>query len=256
MDSSILFSFDSFVALTTLTTLEIVLGIDNIVFLAVLTERLPEEHRRSTRTTGLILAMIMRILLLLTIFWVMRLTEPLFEVPFLTEAVGEEINAPLSISGRDLILVLGGLFLLAKATFEIHHLMEEPDKKNERQRKIASVGNVLAQIAILDLVFSLDSVITAVGMADRIEVMITAIVIAIMVMIAFAEAVSNFIARHPSMKTLALTFLVMIGVLLIADGLGQHLPRGYVYFAMAFSLTVEIINLRAGARRRTLEPIG
>ena len=245
MDSSILFSFDSFVALVTLTTLEIVLGIDNIVFLAVLTERLPEEHRRSTRTTGLILAMVMRILLLLTIFWVMRLTEPLFEVPFLTEAVGEGINAPLSISGRDLILVLGGLFLLAKATFEIHHLMEEPDKKNERQRKIASVGNVLVQIAILDLVFSLDSVITAIGMADRIEVMI-----------AFAEAVSNFIARHPSMKTLALTFLVMIGVLLIADGLGQHLPRGYVYFAMAFSLTVEIINLRAGARRRTLEPIG
>ncbi len=197
----------------------------------------------------------MRILLLLTIFWVMRLTEPLFEVPFLIEAVGEEISSPLSISGRDLILVLGGLFLLAKATV-IHHLMEAPDKKNERQQKIASVGNILAQIVILDLVFSLDSVITAVGMADRIEVMIAAVVIAIMVMIAFAETVSNFIARQPSMKTLALAFLVMIGVLLIADGLGQHLPRGYVYFAMAFSLTVEILNLRAGARRRTPEPIG
>ena len=198
----------------------------------------------------------MRILLLLTIFWVMRLTEPLFEVPFLIEAVGEEISSPLSISGRDLILVLGGLFLLAKATVEIHHLMEAPDKKNERQQKIASVWNILAQIVILDLVFSLDSVITAVGMADRIEVMIAAVVIAIVVMIAFAETVSNFIARQPSMKTLALAFLVMIGVLLIADGLGQHLPRGYVYFAMAFSLTVEILNLRAGARRRTPEPIG
>ena len=180
--------------------------------------------------------------------------DPSFKLQ--SNATREEINAPLSISGRDLILVLGGLFLLAKATFEIHHLMEAPDKKNERQQKIASVGNVLAQIVILDLVFSLDSVITAVGMADRIEVMITAVVIAIMVMIAFAETVSNFIARHHSMKTLALAFLVMIGALLIADGLGQHLPRGYVYFAMAFSLTVETINLRAGSRRRTPEPIG
>ena len=134
--------------------------------------------------------------------------------------------------------------------------MEHPDQKNERRQKTATVGNILAQIVILDLVFSLDSVITAIGMVDRIEIMITAVVIAIVVMIVFAETVSNFIARHPSMKTLALAFLVMIGVLLIADGLGQHLPRGYVYFAMAFSLTVEIINLRAGARRRTFKPIG
>ena len=134
--------------------------------------------------------------------------------------------------------------------------MEQPDQKNERRQKTATVGNILAQIVILDLVFSLDSVITAIGMVDRIEIMITAVVISIVVMIVFAETVSNFIARHPSMKTLALAFLVMIGVLLIADGLGQHLPRGYVYFAMAFSLTVEIINLRAGARRRTFEPLG
>ena len=259
MDGSALFSFDSLVALVTLTTLEIVLGIDNIIFLAILTDRLPEERRQRTRTVGLVLAMVMRLGLLMAIFWVMRLTAPLFEVPFFTEMVGEGTEAaltPLSISGRDLILVVGGLFLLAKATFEIHHLMEGSREPEAQRRGSATVGAVLTQIALLDLVFSLDSVITAVGMADRVEVMITAVVVAVGVMIVFAGTVSRFIARHPSMKTLALAFLVMIGVLLVADGLGQHLPRGYVYFAMAFSLLVELINLKASARRRLAENPG
>ena len=259
MDGSALLSFDSLIALVTLTTLEIVLGIDNIIFLAILTDRLPEDQRQRTRTVGLILAMVMRIALLMAIFWVMRLTAPLFEVPFFTEMVGEGTEAtlaPLSVSGRDLILVVGGLFLLAKATFEIHHLMEGSHEEQVGRQGTATVGAVLTQIALLDLVFSLDSVITAVGMADRVEVMIAAVMIAIGVMIVFAGTVSRFIARHPSMKTLALAFLVMIGVLLVADGLGQHLPRGYVYFAMAFSLLVELINLRASARRRLAESPG
>ena len=255
MDVALL-SFDSLIALVTLTALEIVLGIDNIIFLAILTDRLPEDRRHTIRTIGLVLAMFMRVALLLAIFWVMRLTTPLFQVPFFTETVGEGADAalvPLGISGRDLILVVGGLFLLAKATFEIHHLMEGSNDPEVRRRGTASVGAVLTQIVLLDLVFSLDSVITAVGMADRVEVMITAVVIAVVVMIAFAGTVSRFIARHPSMKTLALAFLVMIGVLLVADGLGQHLPRGYVYFAMAFSLLVELINVRAASRRLSVE---
>ena len=163
---------------------------------------------------------------------------------------------PLSISGRDVILVLGGLFLLTKATLEIHHLMEGAQEPDARRRGTISVGAVLTQIVFLDLVFSLDSVITAVGMADRVEVMIAAVIIAVLVMIAFAVTVSQFIARHSSMKTLALAFLVMIGVLLVADGLGQHFPRGYVYFALAFSLLVELINLRAGSRRQSAEATG
>ena len=195
--------------------------------------------------------MIMRVLLLLAIFWVMRLTEPLFAVPFMTETVGSgpgASDAPLTISGRDLILVLGGLFLLAKSTLEIHHMMEGPRSETTGQREAVSTGSVLIQIALLDMVFSLDSVITAIGMADRVEVMVAAVMIAVGVMVVFAGAVSRFVQRHPSLKTLALAFLVMIGVLLVADGLGQHLPRGYVYFAMVFSLLVEMINLRAGAR--------
>ena len=248
-----LLSLDSALALLTLTALEVVLGIDNVIFIAILTGRLPEAKQDRTRTVGLVLAMAMRIVLLLGIFWVMRLTTPLFTVPFFTELVGDSGGMgriPLSISGRDLILIVGGLFLLAKATYEIHHVMEGAREPQASRRPAASVAMVLAQIAVLDMVFSLDSVITAVGMARRIEVMIAAVMIAIVVMIAFVNSISQFVTRHPSMKTLALSFLVMIGVLLVADGLGQHLPRGYVYFAMIFSLLVELINLRAGARRR------
>ena len=253
MDPASLLSLDSLLALLTLTALEIVLGIDNIIFIAILTGRLPKEKQALARNVGLALAMLMRIVLLLAIFWVMGLTAPLFSVPFLTETVGSAPNASqsaLTVSGRDLILVLGGLFLLAKSTLEIHHMMEGADDRAAEKRAVVSLGSVLIQIALLDMVFSLDSVITAVGMADRVEVMIAAVMIAIGVMMLFAGAISRFVGRHPSLKTLALAFLVMIGVLLVADGLGQHLPRGYVYFAMVFSLLVEMINLRVGARRR------
>ena len=259
MDATALLSIDSVFALLTLTALEIVLGIDNVIFIAVLTGRLPTERQATARNIGLGLAMAMRIALLFAVFWVMRLTTPLFEIPFLTEMVGEGVAAErgtLTVSGRDLILVLGGLFLLGKATLEIHHLMEGHDEGPATGAGTTSVGGVLTQIMLLDVVFSLDSVITAVGMVDRVEVMVAAVVIAVGVMIVFAGAVSRFVHRHPSMKTLALSFLVMIGVLLVADGLGQHLPRGYVYFAMIFSLLVELVNLRAGVRRRTVEATG
>ena len=252
-DIAALFSLDSALALLTLTALEIVLGIDNVVFIAILTGRLPEEKRRRARVIGLTLAMVMRILLLFGIFWVMRLTTPLFTVPVLTQLGGEGTTAErvaISISGRDVILVVGGLFLIAKATYEIHHVMEGTDEQQASGGPTVSFGLVLVQIALLDVVFSLDSVITAVGMARRVEVMVAAVMIAVIVMIVFVDSVSRFVTRHASMKTLALSFLVMIGVLLVADGLGQHLPRGYIYFAMVFSLLVELINLRAGARRR------
>ncbi len=260
MDPASLLSLDSLLALLTLTALEIVLGIDNIIFIAILTGRLPEEKQAMTRNVGLTLAMLMRIVLLLAIVWVMGLTAPLFSVPFLTETVGsgpDATQSAMTVSGRDLILVLGGLFLLAKSTLEIHHMMERADHQAAKKHGAVSVGSVLIQIAILDMIFSLDSVITAVGMAERVEVMIAAVMIAIGVMMLFAGAISGFVGRHPSLKTLALAFLVMIGVLLIADGLGQHLPRGYVYFAMVFSLVVEMINLRVGARRRAAGgPVG
>ena len=259
MDGATLLSLDSLIALVTLTALEIVLGIDNIIFIAVLTGRLPTEKQAWTRNLGLGLAMVMRVILLLAIFWVMRLTEPLFAVPFMTEAVSEApevARVALTVSGRDLILVVGGFFLLAKATLEIHHMIEGPADQTAATDKSVTVGSVLIQIALLDMVFSLDSVITAVGMADRVEVMVAAVMIAIGVMVVFVGAVSRFVTRYPSLKTLALAFLVMIGVLLVADGLGQHLPRGYVYFAIAFSLLVELINLRAGARRKMAESAG
>ena len=224
-----LLSIDSALALLTLTALEVVLGIDNIVFIAILTGRLPEAQQGRARIIGLVLAMVMRIILLFAIVYVMRLTAPLVTVPLFTELAGEEgatARVPLSLSGRDLILVFGGLFLIAKATYEIHHLMEGAHEQQRSGGPTASFGMVITQIALLDVVFSLDSVITAVGMARRIEVMVAAIVIAIVVMIAFAGFVSRYVSRHPSIKTLALAFLVMIGVLLVADGLGQHLPRG------------------------------
>ena len=259
MDAAALLSLDSILALLTLTALEIVLGIDNIIFIAILTGRLAEEKRAFTRNIGLTLAMVMRIGLLLAIFWVMRLTAPLFSVPFMTEAVGsgpDATSVTLTVSGRDLILILGGLFLLAKSTLEIHHMVESAEDQTTTSQNAVSVGSVLIQIAVLDMVFSLDSVITAVGMAERVEIMIAAVMIAVGVMVLFTGAISRFVSRHPSLKTLALAFLVMVGVLLVADGLGQHLPRGYVYFAMVFSLLVEMINLRTGARRRLKPGIG
>jgi predicted tellurium resistance membrane protein TerC len=228
-----LLSLENLVALATLTAMEIVLGIDNIVFLAILSGKLPPEQRVRARRIGLGLAMIMRILLLLGIKWIMGLTTPLFSVP------GH------AISGRDLILLLGGLFLIAKATHEIHEKIEGGGHHAEARGGGASFGSVVAQIVAIDLVFSIDSVITAVGMARRIEVMIAAVVIAVLVMMWFAGSVSAFVEKHPTIKMLALAFLLLIGVMLVAEGFHRHIERGYVYFAMAFSLFVEALNIRA-----------
>jgi predicted tellurium resistance membrane protein TerC len=222
----------AWIALATLTVLEIVLGIDNIIFLSILAGRLPEKQQPRARTIGLAAAMIMRILLLLSITWVMRLSAPLFTV------LSNEI------SGRDLILILGGLFLLAKSTHEIHNKLEGEEEAAQGKRRAATFTAVIVQIMLLDIVFSLDSVITAIGMARQVAVMIIAVIIAVIFMMFFAGAISNFVNRHPTVKMLALSFLLLIGVALIADGLDHHIPKGYIYFAMAFSVFVEMLNLR------------
>ncbi len=224
------------IALLTLTVLEIVLGIDNVVFISILASRLPKPSQKQARQIGLALAMITRILLLLSISWIIRLTAPLFAV------FGHEV------SGRDLILLAGGLFLLAKATHEIHHRLEG-DGADEDTAAQATFGAVVLQIMLLDVVFSLDSVITAVGMVDEVAVMIAAVVISVIVMMISVEGISAFVDRHPTVKMLALSFLMLIGVMLIAESFHTHIPKGYVYFAMVFSLLVEMINVRAGARR-------
>jgi predicted tellurium resistance membrane protein TerC len=234
---------EAWIALGTLTALEIVLGIDNIVFISILTGKLPEAQQPRARTIGLALAMGMRILLLFAIAWVIGLTAPLFEI------LGEEI------SGRDLILFFGGLFLIGKATHEIHGKLEGDGHHATEKRKAVSFASVLVQIALLDMVFSLDSVITAVGMAEDISVMVIAVIIAIGVMMAFATSISNFVHRHPTVKMLALSFLILIGVVLVAEGFDQHIPKGYIYSAMAFSLIVEMLNLRAKAKKAGPEPV-
>ncbi len=232
---------EALIALLTLTVLEIVLGIDNIVFISILSNKLPEGQQARARTIGLALAMLGRVVLLLSLAWIMRLTEPLFEV------------FAQAISGRDIILILGGLFLLGKSTHEIHDKLEGASDHGGKEKAAASFTSVIIQILILDLVFSLDSVITAVGMADEIGVMITAIIIAVLVMMVSAGAISRFIDAHPTVKMLALSFLLLIGVALVAEGLDQHIPKGYIYFAMAFSVFVEMLNLRL-RRKRTTEP--
>lgn len=224
-------SVESLIALITLTALEIVLGIDNIVMVAILTSKLEPSRQASARRIGLALAMIMRIGLLLTLSWIMGLTKP-----FLT--IGT-----FGLSGRDLILLIGGMFLIGKGTIEIHERIEGKEH-DERTPKAVSYLAVLLQIMLLDIVFSLDSVITAVGMAQHVPIMIVAIVVAVLVMMAFASAVSAFITRHPTLKILALSFLLLIGIMLVAEGLHQHVSKGYIYFAMSFSLFVETINIR------------
>ncbi len=238
-DFSWLSSPEAWISLLTLTALEIVLGIDNIVFISILVDRLPEEQRARGRFIGLALAMVTRILLLLSITWVMRLTNPLVTV------MGFELT------GKDLILVFGGLFLLAKSTREIHHKLEG-DVEGELKQKAAgaSFAAIMVQVALLDIVFSLDSVITAVGMAQYIMVMVIAVMIAVGFMMAFAGAVNSFISRHPTVKMLALSFLLLIGTTLVAEGLHFHFPKGYVYFAMAFSVFVELLNLKAAGRKK------
>ena len=225
------------IGLLTLTALEIVLGIDNVIFISIVGGKLPAAQQDRVRRTGLALAAIMRILLLISLTWVMGLTEPLFSI------------SRFSVNGRALILIVGGLFLIAKSTREIHLKLEEADERRIT-RKRASFGGVLLQILLLDIIFSLDSVITAVGMVDHIAVMIVAVMLAVAVMMLFAGIISRFVDRHPTLKMLALSFLLLIGVNLIGDGLGFHIPKGYTYFAMGFSVLVEMLNLRI--RKQTM----
>jgi len=224
------------IGLLTLTALEIVLGIDNIIFISILAGRLPAAQQRKARLWGLALAMVMRVLLLLSLSWIMGLTRPLFSI------------ASLEVSGRALILIGGGLFLLAKSTREIHHKFEEDNQSTSRSAGV-SFSSVLVQIVLLDIVFSLDSVITAVGMVDEVVVMIVAVIVAVAVMMIFAGHISRFIERHPTLKMLALSFLLLIAVNLIGEGLGFHIPKGYTYFAMAFSVMVEMLNLKVKAKQ-------
>jgi len=222
---------EGLLALVTLTFLEVILGVDNVIFISILAGKLPHASQARARRTGLFAAMFMRILLLISIAWVIRLTAPLLTV------LGNEI------SGRDLILIAGGLFLLAKSTLEIHDGLEGAEHHREG-RAAASFGSVIVQIMLLDIVFSLDSVITAVGMAKDLEIMIAAVVLAVVIMMVTAGPISGFVQRHPTLKILALSFLLLIGISLVGDGLDMHIPKGYVYFAMGFSIFVEAINLR------------
>jgi predicted tellurium resistance membrane protein TerC len=229
---------DLIVPLITLTFLEIVLGVDNVIFISILSAKLPADQQRQARRVGLIAAMLMRLALLWSIVWIARLTEPFMEV----------IGRP--ISGRDLILIGGGLFLLAKATYEIHDKLEGGD--HGTGKVAASFASVIVQVMLLDVVFSLDSVITAIGMADDIRVMVAAVVLAVLVMMVAAEPISAVVEQHPTLKILALSFLLLIGMSLVADGVGQHISKGYIYFAMGFSVFVEFINIRV---RRRYEPV-
>jgi predicted tellurium resistance membrane protein TerC len=234
---------NAWIALATLTALEIVLGVDNIIFISILVGRLPEAQRDRARRLGLSLAMGSRIALLLSLAWIMRLTEPLFTV------------ANQAISGRDLILIGGGLFLLWKSVHEIHGSLEgeETPAGGAGDAVKASFAGVLVQIAVIDIVFSLDSVITAVGLVDEISVMVTAILLSVAVMMFAAKSIGDFVDRHPTIKMLALSFLVLVGVTLIAEGFDAHVPKGYIYFAMAFSVVVEMINIRL--RKRSTAPV-
>jgi predicted tellurium resistance membrane protein TerC len=251
-----LFTAENLIALVTLSSLEIVLGIDNIVFIAILAGKLPAEQQEKARKLGLTLAMATRILLLLAIGWVMGLTEALFSFPeFWTAEAGDRHG----VSGRDLILLVGGLFLIGKATYEVHDKLEG-EEPHERKAAAASFTSVIVQILLLDIVFSLDSVITAVGMVQTrkgaewigLTIMITAVVIAVGVMLIFAGKVSAFVERHPTVKMLALSFLILIGVMLVVESLHAHIPKGYIYFAMAFSLAVELLNMRL---RKVTKPV-
>jgi len=231
---------EAWIALGTLTALEIVLGIDNIIFISILVGRLPENQRAYARRMGLALAMIMRLALLFSISWIMGLTEPWITV------------FGYDISGRDVILVGGGLFLIAKATHEIHNSLEGVEER-EANIVASGLGMVLLQIALLDIVFSLDSVITAVGLVDQVSLMAIAIILAVLVMLVAAKTIGDFVDGHPTIKILALSFLILVGVTLMVEGFGVHVPKGYIYFAMAFSVTVEILNLRM--RKRQAEPV-
>ncbi len=231
---------EAWVGLTMLVALEVVLGIDNVVFISILSGKLAVEQQPRARRTGLIAAMLMRILLLTSLAWIARLTQPLFSV----------LEHP--VTGRDLVLVSGGLFLIAKSVLEIHDRLEGKESEGTPHSP-PSFWGVILQIMLLDIIFSLDSVITAVGMVNDLQVMVLAIVIAVAFMLVFAEAVSSFIERHPTVKMLAMSFLLLIGLTLLVDGLGQHVPKGYVYFAMGFAVFVEMLNLQV--RSQAAEPV-
>lgn len=236
---------EAWLALLTLTFFEIVLGIDNIIFISIVSNRLPVEIRSRTRNLGLILAMVVRILLLLTITWVMRFKEPLFTIPdtwILQEAI--------DISGRDLILIFGGLFLIAKSTREINHEMEGEEETEEQGSGKSNVASVIVQIILLDIIFSFDSILTAVGLTQHVIIMIVAVVLSIGIMIIFSGRISNFIHKHPSMEVLALGFLILIGFMLFLEGLHKEVPKGYIYFAIVFSMIIEMVNIRVRNRRK------
>ncbi len=241
IDSAPLWSLASLMSLATLAALEIVLGIDNVIFIAILSGRLPREQQPRARQLGIGMAVISRLALLLAISWVMSLTRPLFNL------LGQ------GVSGKQLILLLGGLFLIGKATFEIHHKLEGEAHDTSNARVGATMAGVVAQIMLIDIVFSLDSVITAVGMTPHVPIMMVAVILAAAVMLIFAGPISDFVARHPAMKMLALAFLILIGVMLVAEAFGQHIDKGYIYFAMAFSLVVELLNMRL--RTKPTEPV-
>ena len=233
------------ISLLTLTALEIVLGIDNIIFIAILAGKLPAEQQAKARKLGLMLALITRILLLLSLTWIMGLTKPLFTLPLLQ----------VGVSGRDLVLLIGGLFLIWKSVREVHEKLEEEDGHATTDRSRASFAGVIVQILLLDIVFSLDSVITAVGMADNIWVMIAAVIIALGVMLVFATKISDFVNQHPTLKMLALSFLILIGVTLLGEGLHFHIPKGYIYFSMAFAFGVEMLNLKLRSKQKKQKPV-
>ncbi|MBL8489422.1 MAG: TerC family protein [Rhodocyclaceae bacterium] len=236
----LLLSPEAWIAFLTLTALELVLGIDNIIFISILVDKLPKARQEVARRLGLFLAMFMRIALLLLLSWIVGLTEPVLTV----------LGRP--ISGRDLILIAGGLFLIWKSTGEVHQLLEG-EEGGESRKVAASFAGVIVQIMIIDLVFSLDSIITAVGMVSEVAVMIAAVIASVGLMMLFAASIGRFVSDHPTIKMLALSFLVVVGVVLIADGFGHHVPKGYIYFAMAFSVCVEMLNIRM--RRRAAPPV-
>lgn len=236
---------EAWIALLTLTFFEVVLGIDNIIFISIVSNRLPVEIRSRTRNMGLLLAMAVRILLLLTITWVMKFKETLFTIP--DSIVFPE---PLDISGRDLILIFGGLFLIAKSTREINHEMEGEEETLSEGSGNANVTGIIVQIILLDIIFSFDSILTAVGLTDKVIIMIIAVVLSIVIMIIFSGAISGFIHKHPSMEVLALGFLILIGFMLFLEGLHKEVPKGYIYFAIVFSLLIEMVNIRVRNRRK------
>jgi predicted tellurium resistance membrane protein TerC len=239
---------NTWISLLTLTILEIVLGVDNIIFISILSGKLPQSEQKRARTIGLMLALITRVLLLCSIFWLTKLTAPLFTF------LGRDI------SGKGLVLLAGGLFLLWKSVHEIHGSLEgedhsESDEKSGEGRPRISVASVIAQIIVIDIVFSLDSVITAVGLVQNVYIMIAAVILAMIVMLIFAGAISDFVNRHPTIKMLALSFLLLVGVVLVADGLGHHIEKGYIYFAMSFSFAVEMLNLKLRKKKKAVQPV-